>query len=202
MSRTLGFYFFMIEGPSESPYHLFQPFGLRNAFFAAWPPAAEWLFFFLLAGMPPAGPLLDAQKARFFRGVPRPGGPTFGRPKVGGKSASPLRAGPPLFCLIGLGLICCTAADEFPLGRRPPRNRCGASRTSPDGPRAGGRCSRGSPAQAALSAACGGIHLAPRTRVTFVRTKSHQKGARVPLDPFFAQSVGIREDTGQPLNLL
>ena len=59
--------------------------------------------------------------------------------------------------------------------------------------------SRGSPAQAALSAACGGIHLAPRTRVTFCTHKKSPKKRRETRTPFFVQSVSIRYDTGQPL---
>ena len=39
-------------------------------------------------------------------------GPIFGRPKMGEKGASPLRAGPPLFFLTGLGLTCSPVATE------------------------------------------------------------------------------------------
>ena len=73
------------------------------------------------------------------RGLPSPGprfasgGPTFGRPKVGGKTAG--ETPDPLFCPIGRLQGGCPVATEFPQGLRPPRNRCGALRTSPDGPR-------------------------------------------------------------------
>ena len=38
---------------------------------------------------------------------------------MGGKTASPLRAGLPPFCPIGLGVICCPVAAEFLPGLRP-----------------------------------------------------------------------------------
>ena len=42
----------------------------------------------------------------------------------------------PSFCLIGHDQGRYPVATKFPLGLRPPRNRCSALRTSPDGPRA------------------------------------------------------------------
>ena len=65
------------------------------------------------------------------------GGPTFGRPKVGGKSASPFGLDP-RFCPIGRLQGRNPVATEIPRGLRLSRNRCGGSRTSPDGPRAEG----------------------------------------------------------------
>ena len=77
--------------------------------------SSEGLFFWLSAGLPPAGPLLDAQMwAEKPPGRPRT--PFFAQ-SVFTKGRYPVAA-------------------ECPLGLRPPRNRCGGLRTSPDGPRA------------------------------------------------------------------
>ena len=108
MSRTLGF-LFQIKGCSEI------------------------LFINLSDCLPPAGPLLDAQKwAEKPLGRPWPRPPSLG--------LRPIHLAAPHFCPIGRHQGRCTVATEFLRGRWPLVISAVLCRTSPDSPRTEGCC--------------------------------------------------------------